>query len=230
MATVRDLIKGSLRLLGVLASGEAPDADMQADGLSVLNEMLDSWSTESLAVYTMPSREVSLTAGQGSYTIGTSGDLAISRPLKVKAAYAKQGSTETPIEILSLNEWAAVSPKDTQGTIPTKIYFEGSYPLQTMKVWPVPSEAVSIVLYSWEPLTSFTNASNDIEFPPGYLKALRFNLAIALAPEYGVPAPNEVVMEADRAKRNIERMNAKPLYLESNPMSRGRGYDYRTGE
>ena len=40
-----------MRLIGTIATGETPTADETADGLLVLNDMLENWSTETLSVW-----------------------------------------------------------------------------------------------------------------------------------------------------------------------------------
>jgi hypothetical protein len=49
--TAGDQINRALRLLGVLAEGETPSADMSNDALTALNQMIDSWNTERLSVF-----------------------------------------------------------------------------------------------------------------------------------------------------------------------------------
>ena len=49
--TAGDQINAALRLIGQLAEGETPSAATSQDALVALNQMLDSWSTERLAVY-----------------------------------------------------------------------------------------------------------------------------------------------------------------------------------
>ena len=51
MATAGDQINGALRLLGVLAEGETPSAETSQDALNALNQMIDSWNTERLSVF-----------------------------------------------------------------------------------------------------------------------------------------------------------------------------------
>ena len=45
MTTAGDIINGSLRLLGVLAEGETPSAEISQDSLTAMNQMIDSWNT-----------------------------------------------------------------------------------------------------------------------------------------------------------------------------------------
>jgi hypothetical protein len=46
-----DQINRALRLLGVLAEGETPSAATSQDALVALNQMIESWNTERLAVF-----------------------------------------------------------------------------------------------------------------------------------------------------------------------------------
>ena len=50
--TAGDQINGALRLIGQLAEAEEPSAATAQDALTSLNQMIDSWSTERLAVFT----------------------------------------------------------------------------------------------------------------------------------------------------------------------------------
>ncbi len=51
MTTAGEQINGALRLLGVLAEGETPSSETSQDALMALNQMIDSWNTERLAVF-----------------------------------------------------------------------------------------------------------------------------------------------------------------------------------
>ncbi len=49
--TAADQINGALRLIGMLAEGEVPSAATSQDALTALNQMIDSWNTERLSVF-----------------------------------------------------------------------------------------------------------------------------------------------------------------------------------
>ena len=51
--TALELISGSLRLIGVLATKETPPATESADPLLILNQMVDSWNSERPAVFSI---------------------------------------------------------------------------------------------------------------------------------------------------------------------------------
>ena len=66
----QDIIYKSLRLLGVLASGEAPSAAEAQDSLYSLNSMIDSVSADPQYYYCTQDEIFSLTASKGNYAIG----------------------------------------------------------------------------------------------------------------------------------------------------------------
>lgn len=233
--TARDIIKGSLRLIGAIASGENPSASELSDGLDTLNEMLDSWSNESLLIHAKIRETFPLVGGKQSYSMGPSGDFDTSRPQRIENALLQDSSAspqyETPIKILVQDQWAAIPIKDISTSIPTELYVEDTYPLAALNFWPIPSEAKNVVLYSWKPLTNFATADTTITLPPGYLKALRYNLALELSPEFGREPSALIVNSAVESKANIKRMNIKPMFLKiDSGLLRGKAFDWRTGE
>lgn len=48
--TARDIIKGALRLVGILAAGEEPAAEDEADSLDVLNEMMFGFQRDGVKI------------------------------------------------------------------------------------------------------------------------------------------------------------------------------------
>lgn len=216
--TGRDLIAASLRLIGAYASGETPSADESTDGLNALNRMIDGWSTQSLLIYTIPRETFSFTASKGSYTMGSGGDFNTARPLKIKNAVLVIPTTtpniERPIEIVNRDEYAAIIQKAYSSQIPLFMYPEGSYPLETLNFWPVPSDSsYSVGLYSWKQLSTVATLDTSLSFPPGYERALVYNLAVEIAPEYGKAPPEIVLATAEESKGDIKRLNADVHHL-----------------
>lgn len=214
MATPRDWIKRSLRIINVLGASETPQADELVDGLSALNAMLGSWSNDELLIPSEQREEFDLVGGQASYTFGTSGDFNSSRPLSIERAGILIGDVETPVEILNQDNWALITSKTTQGT-PSKIYLTGSYPQETVKVWPVPDVTAKLVIYSKKPLGSFANSSVTITLPEGYEEAVVYNLARRLQDEYGKQMSPNAMQIADNGLAAIRATNLKPTYMTS---------------
>lgn len=231
-----DLISSSLRLIGVLASGEVPSADEANDALTILNQMIDSWSAEKLMIFT--DQVVTLTPGtlKQAYTLGVGGDFNQARPPKIdrmSVIILNSPNLELPIEMLSDEQWQAIPVKNVSSAVPTQVWDDGGFPLRTLSFWPIPSVSVNFVLYAWTALSQFADLSTtDYTFPPGYLKALRYNLALDLAPEFGRPVPPEVAAQAVISKAIIKTMNVQESILQIDPALGGRGgfYNWRTDQ
>jgi len=235
--TAADLINSSARLIGTLASGEVLTNTEAQDALSSLNQLLDTWSTESLLIYSLIEDDLTLVGSQQSYQMGTgAADFNTARPLKIENAFLRtvNGSTnyDIPLEIINDDQWANIGVKNVSSAIPLKLYVKYTYPNATLQFWPLPSGSKTLVLFSWKPLSSFTSLTTTVSLPPGYVRALRYALAIEIAPEYGRSLDPVVIAMAEESKAAIKRMNNKPLYLSTDDaLSGGRaGFNWLTGQ
>ena len=228
--TGNDLIASSLRLIGVLASGETPTGAEGSDALSVLNNMLDSWNAEHLAVFRETITEHTLTASTHTYTMGSGGDIDVTRPAKIERVSIVNLSNasqplELPIEVLDEDKWQRIPVKDIESSLPSVVFDNKAFPLRSLRFWPTPSVEVKTRIYWWTPLTAFTLAA-DNTFPPGYEKAIRYNLAVDLAPEFGRTVPVAVAFQADKSMGIIKRMNLPKLEMSVDAALRGGGGQY----
>lgn len=212
----RDLVTGSLRLLGVIASGETLDASQATDGLSSLNDWLDSLSNDDLLIPAITREVFALVAGQGTYTMGAGGNFNTARPMTYENAWLQVAGTspllEIPIRIVTEAEFARIPVKTLQSSYPSTLYREDTYPLDNLNLWPVPSQTNSLVLYTSKPLANVT-LDTVFSLPKGYNRALRYNLAIELAPEYGKQPSELITGVAIQALSEIKRANFKPVYM-----------------
>lgn len=232
--TARDLIRGSLRLIGAIASGESGSENEQAEALAVLNDLMDSWSLDGFLLYQTKRESFPITTGLQNITMGPLGTFDTIRPIKVLRASVEQNGNEIPIRLVTVDEWAKITVKSTNSELPSKIYVEGTFPLETLNIWPIPSAANNLIIYSYKPLLSFVNDSDDLILPPGYARALRYNLAIELASEYGKTIPQEVALIATESKTYVQRQNTKPVYMISDALGLPSGgtktFNWITGE
>ena len=212
-----ELIERSLRTIGVLASGETASAAEGADGLVALNDMVDQWSTEKLAVFSVARQTFSLTLNQQTYTMGTGGNFNVARPARIERASIIQLSNpslplELKIDILSEQQWQRIPVKGIASSLPKVVYIDDAFPLRNLSYWSIPNVAVDTALYTWTAISAFTLAV-DQTFPPGYAKALRYNLALDLAPEYGAVVSPTVLAQAIDSKAKIKSHNITPPIL-----------------
>lgn len=75
MTTVLDLLSGSLRSIGALASGETPTAEQTDDAFNMLNDMLAMWSNERMLVHYETEVVFPVVTSTYQYTIGPGGTI-----------------------------------------------------------------------------------------------------------------------------------------------------------
>lgn len=68
--TALDLVVGALRSINALEAGETPNPNDSSDALQVLNDLLESWSTDKLYIYAGIENILAWTAGIYQYTVG----------------------------------------------------------------------------------------------------------------------------------------------------------------
>lgn len=205
--TVPDLIKSSMRLIGAIATGETPTADELNDGLLALNDILENWTTERLSVWNSRNIVFPIVANKGTYTIGPGGDFATDRPVDINGAYCTVNGVDFPVRIIGQDTYNSISTKaQTQGIVEQLLYVN-EFPLGLITLWPVPSAASTLTLSTNGVLVFPVTASATLVGPPGFLKALRYNLAVDLAPEFGVDASPTVMAISADAKGDFKRTN-----------------------
>jgi len=232
--TALNVIEGALRLIGAKAGGESVSGDDASDGLDVLDQMLDAWNADRLAIYTASTADYALVGGQQVYTLGPGGDFDTNRPARIDAMSAillnnPSNPIEVPMNLYSVEDWQTKVPvKNVTGSFPLLCYDTGDFPLRSLNMWPIPSTSGNTVrIYSWQGLGIPSTFQTILSFPPGYAEAFRYNLAVRLAPEYQATLRPEVVAIAAESLARVKTMNAPDLTLRSDLISQPNGWNYR---
>ena len=210
MATAGDIINGSLRLLGVLAEGETPSSETSQDALNAMNQMIDSWNTERLAVFSTIDQVETWPPGALFRTFGPTGDIVGDRPILVDdATYFRDPATGISygLKLINQQQYNGIAVKTVTSTYPQVLWVNMTYPNIEMYVYPVPTKVLEFHIVSVQPLSQPANLATELTFPPGYLRAFRYNLACEMAPEYGVEPSLQVSRIAMASKRNLKRIN-----------------------
>ena len=137
MAVYNDIIARSLRLLKVKESGENLSASEASDGLSVLNGLLDAWSNEPYMQWGLTEVSQALTTNDESYTIGSSGDINTTRPIRIDSAYIRDSNNvDTPLKLINAQEYSLITLKTFSSSYPCYLYYNQQYPLGVIKLFP----------------------------------------------------------------------------------------------
>jgi hypothetical protein len=208
--TAGDQINRALRLLGVLAEGETPSASVSQDSLMALNQMIDSWNTERLSVFSTQDQIFTWPSGEITRTLGPSGNFVGLRPVLLDdATYYRDPGTNVSygIKFINQQQYNGIAVKTVTSTYPQVIFVNMTYPDIEMYIYPRPTRDLEWHFISVQKLSEPANLVTNILFPPGYLRAFVYNLAMEIAPEFGVEPSPQVQRIAMTSKRNLKRIN-----------------------
>lgn len=216
--TGQTLVKDALKLIGALAQGEEPTPGEYEDGLARLNELVDDWATQRLTQQTITRTVFDLVANQASYTVGSGANINVARPEfidDVRLIYT--GSTpDEEVALIRLTDQAyqGIVQKALTSTEPTCWYYQATMPTGTLSLWPIPDNATNdAVLYAPAAFSQFATGTTSYTLPPSYAKALRTNLAVVLAPEFGRQLDPLIMLQAQESLGNLKRLNAPMVDL-----------------
>jgi hypothetical protein len=207
--TAGEQINRALRLLGILAEGETPSASMSNDALMALNQLIESWNTERLSVFCTQDQVFNWPSSQIKRTLGPTGDFVGNRPVLFDdATYFKAPSgVSYGIKFINQQQYDGIAVKNVTSTFPQVIFVNMTYPNVEMYVYPMPTQTLEWHFISVQELTQPATLDTQLNFPPGYLRAFTYNLAMEFAPEFGVEPSPQVQRIAMTSKRNLKRIN-----------------------
>ena len=208
--TAGDQINRSLRLLGVLAEGETPAASVSQDALMALNQMIDSWNTERLSTFVTQDQTFLWPAGFISRTLGPTGDFVGLRPVLIDdATYYRDPGTNVSFGVKFINQqqYNGIAVKTVTSTYPQVCWVNMGFPDITLTVYPKPTRELEWHFISVQELDRPAELATVMYYPPGYLRAFTYNLAMEFAPEFGVEPSPQVSRIAMTSKRNLKRIN-----------------------
>lgn len=198
------IIKAALRKLLIIPSGGTPTTAQYADGLEVLNDLVNSWSAENNLVYEDTLEELTIPASTQSITIGSTGTLVTARPLKIKYASLKDGDLESRLDLIDENEYSNFTDK-TIVSEPSRLYYRNTWPNGTIYFETTTDKEYKLLLTALKQLSTFVDGTTEVSLPDHYERALKANLTLEIADEYG--AGNKItatmIKSAEESKNAI---------------------------
>jgi hypothetical protein len=208
--TAGDQINRALRLLGILAEGETPSAATSQDALIALNQMLDSWSTERLMAYNTIDQVFTWPVDEINRTLGPTGDFVGLRPVLLDdSTYYRDPGTNVSygIKFINQQQYNGIAVKTVTSTYPQVMWTNMEFPNISMTIYPKPTRALEWHFVSVQVLDEPVALATELYFPPGYMRAFAYNLAMEIAPEFGVEPSPQVQRIAMTSKRDLKRIN-----------------------
>jgi hypothetical protein len=187
-----DIITMAMLEIGAIDPDETPSGPEMNTGLYKLNRMLDAWNADRRYVYAMNFTQYPLIPNIQPTTIGPSGNFVVpQRPVKIEEANiilnaGSNSAVRCPMAIRDKDWWANKRTYAVPGTLPTDLYYQPGWPNGSLFIWIVPTVNYPIELVTWILLSQLA-LTDSFCFPPGYLDAVVYSLALSISPSFQRP-------------------------------------------
>ena len=228
MSTPRTLIAAALRKIGIVTD----DASIEQDAFADMKRMLEVWSTKQILVPASAEDNFALAIGTSTYTMGTAGTASTVRAKKIVNAFVRDsGNYDHPVEIISENQYNAITDKTTRGR-PYLLFYDPKYAVGVINLYYTPDAAETMYIESLQLLQDLDAVTDTVTLPGDYEEAIIYNLAIRLTPEHEVQIPIEVAALAASSLDSIIVLNSasqvEPVGLDPGIVGGGRIYNINT--
>lgn len=187
------------------------------------------WYPELISVNALPQGAPPYTVNVNAVLVGTYPvTLYVNNGPNPAYSLSSANPVRIPLTVLTVQQWANISLPLLQITFPQAIYLDRSVVAGTnpvtgaayygvrIAVWGVPTTVNQIELFYWQALT-VGNLNDPVNAPPGYFRALFLNLAVEIAPGFGI-TPNAVTLRnAADALADIKELNAPDMSMRPDP-------------
>jgi hypothetical protein len=180
-----DLIEAAYRKLGIPGEGNTLTNTQYEDGAEALNAVIALAVTDGMALWKRTTTALTPSISSQEYTI--TGAVKISQVVLQDISSGSQYELEPKV----LNDFLRL-PTGTTG-VPVSWMWQPSLAGGTLKIWPSLSDATTVagksilVTYQKE-FDGFTaTTTHTLDMPAYWTQAIIYTLAVALAPENGVP-------------------------------------------
>lgn len=170
-----EIIQRAFRIVGALPLGQSLSAEQHAQGVMALNDMVKSWQTKNVFLWTLRKQTISLTTGNASYTAPVDPPF-----IAIDSAWMVDGSDEDPVEVLSYRNYQQI-PNKTHPGEPTCVAFDYR---STIYVWPVPIANGTLNLFTITKAKDWDTTTATGDFDVKWTEALVFGLAHRLSFEH----------------------------------------------
>lgn len=152
-----------------------------------------------------------------TFTYTTPGNLTFQRPLRITSGYTRltaagNNNLDYWFECtMSMDRYNEFGLKFNPGPWPLVLAYQTTFPLGTFWVYPNPSIAGEVHLFTDYIFSEFTSLTQNVNFPQGYARAFKKLTSLELAPSWGKSVTPQLQRQAAEARAFIKRLNASPI-------------------
>ena len=200
-ATVNEICISGLRKVGAIGEDEQPTQFMMDNARLMLNSIIKEAQVDGMPLWAMQDVTIPCSAfSNGRYQFPSE----LASPLKVVQGIIRdaKGQYDIPMIMLTHYDYNRIPNKQSQG-MPIQYFHNIELRGGSLSIWPIPDtysqQHRSVVITVQRPFSDVGSSAALVDFPSYWNRALIYQLAWSLAPEYGVPINDRQLLakEAD---------------------------------
>lgn len=186
--TANELLNSSYELARVKDPIEDMSTGQSNRGIQSLNKLIKFLQKNGLSLWARKEGTINLIKSQQYYTCGSGGNGLTERPLRIVEAFYRDGTSDTPLQLISAQEYYDLGDKSIEGT-PNQIYYDPQIDLGKLYIYnPADTNAAGndIYLIYQRPFEVITAVTETFDFPEEWHIVLEYMLAVDLALRNGI--------------------------------------------
>jgi hypothetical protein len=201
-----------------LGIGQTAQAEDMNTGFDLLVEMIGMWQRDRFLAWRLTEQIIPSTGAQ-SYPM-------TDRPPRLDSAYARlltgqqiaginnAGPVDFPLYLIdSMDEYNEIGLKQLT-TFPAAVWYSPDYPTGMIFPWPIPpANQFDLHVFYRAGLPTYTAITDPLNLPPEYVRAARYELALMVQMDYGLPARPDHAAAMAGTKAAIRAANAHVAQL-----------------
>lgn len=202
---------------GLVQEGDTVNGEQLARGMRRLNDIIVFETTQGLKLWLQTDTAVTLTAGKATYNFEPSGDINITKPLRVlQGYYLNSGGVRSPLVVLSRDDYMRLSQINQVGAI-NSYFVDKQVANLAVSFWLTPdataATGIAHVLLQ-QAVTQFSGLTDTMDFPLEWKLFLTWGLADEICT--GQPAS---IMQRCQQKAEMYRTALEAWDVEDAPTS-----------
>lgn len=200
-ATRSDIIKAALRKIGALGDWEDPTENQITVAAAAFQPLVKAWQAHGMPVWAIKEQGIACSfLADGSVEIGIGAEVNVAKPLKVFQAFLRRADKDMPVQVYDRTNFNSLTNKTITG-IPNIIYYQPLVNTGILRCYPRPdadTQANGTMIIHYQAMyEDMDTQSDDLGFPSEWSKAVIYQLAVDLAPEYGLSINERQLLKAE---------------------------------
>ena len=206
--TTNEVIVEAFQLLGEVGSDESPAGSMLAQGLYILNELIDDFASDGTHISYVQDLSFTAIQGQSTYSVSNvmSADITADRIVSIEYAnYTVSNTLVYPIRIINKSEYynlVRLTPPTLEARL-GYVFLDKQIQQSIINFYPAPDQPYPVDLRCKFMVDQFVANSVITNIPPWVVRFIRYSLTRELKQVYpsgNWPAESEEEYQRLRAK------------------------------